>query len=346
MITLLALFACGGGEQTQPEPKPEAKTEKAEPKHAGIFKALPKEPVAGQTPITEPLVTLGRQLYYDKRLSKNHDIACNSCHKLDAYGVDGEPTSPGHKGVRGGRNSPTTLNASFHLAQFWDGREPTVEAQAKGPVLNPVEMAMPDAGAVLVVLKSIPGYVDGFKAAFPDDADPVTYDNFGTAVGAFERGLITRGKFDAYLEGDAHALSDAEIAGLDAFVETGCVSCHSGMLLGGNSYQKLGAVKPYDTKDMGRFDLTKNDADKFMFKVPSLRNIAHTGPYLHDGSIATLPDMIRLMGEYQLGKELDDETVGKIETFLKALDGDLDAEYVKIPELPESGPDTPKPDPS
>ncbi|MEZ4316585.1 MAG: cytochrome c peroxidase [Myxococcota bacterium] len=346
MLTLFALLACSGESTPPPAPEPKPEAPKSEVKHAGIFKALPKEPVAGATALTPELVDLGRMLYYDKRISKNHDISCNSCHQLDRFGVDGEPTSPGHKGVRGGRNSPTTLNSSLQFAQFWDGREPTVEAQAKGPVLNPVEMAMPDAEYVLRVLSSIPGYQEAFAKAFPNDATPITYDNFGTAVGAFERGLLTRGKFDTYLEGDASALSDAEVEGMDAFVNAGCVTCHLGTLVGGNAYQKLGVVKPYPTEDMGRFDVTKNEADKFMFKVPTLRNIEKTGPYIHDGSVKTLPEMIRIMGEYQLGKELDDETVGKIETFLGALTGEVDAEYVKMPTLPESGPDTPKPDPT
>jgi cytochrome c peroxidase len=350
LVTLMALAACGGSETPAEKPDGDAQVktepEKKEPIHTAIFKPLPKEPVAGPAGRSEALVDLGRMLYYDTRISKNHDISCNSCHMLDKFGVDGEPTSPGHKGVRGDRNSPTTYNASLHFAQFWDGREPTVEAQALGPVTNPVEMAIPTPDYAVKVIKSMPGYVEAFEKAFPDDEDPVTFENFGKAVGAFERGLITRGKFDAYLEGDASALSDAEVEGLDTFVKTGCVSCHNGQLLGGNAYQKLGAVKPYETEDLGRFKVTNNEADKYMFKVPSLRNIAETGPYLHDGSVASLADMIRIMGEHQLGKELDDETVGKIETFMGALTGEVPTDYIAKPELPESTDSTPKADPS
>ncbi len=355
VATLLALVACGGSQtpaekpdddQAKTDEMTDDKSDAKEPMHTKIFKPLPTEPVKGPVERTDALVDLGRMLYYENRMSKNHDISCNSCHKLDAYGVDNEPTSPGHKGVRGDRNSPTTYNAAMHFAQFWDGREPTVEAQALGPVTNPVEMAMPDGDYAVRVIKSMPEYVEAFEKAFPDDEDPVTFDNFGTAVGAFERGLITRGKFDAYLEGDASALSDAEVEGLDTFVKTGCVSCHMGQLLGGNTYQKLGAVKPYETEDMGRFKVTDNEADKYMFKVPSLRNIAKTGPYLHDGSVTELSEMIRIMGSHQLGKDLDDETVAKIETFFGALTGELPKEYIAKPELPESTDETPDADPS
>jgi len=350
MLTLLALFACGTTETTTPpaheEPttEPAAKTDDG-PKHAGLFGVLPAHMYKAEAPPKER-IDLGRMLYYEPRLSKNHDIPCNSCHQLDRYGVDNEPTSPGHKSVRGGRNSPTSYNAALHLAQFWDGRAPDVEAQAKGPVLNPVEMAMPDEATVVSVLKTIPGYVDAFKAAYPDDADPITYDHMADAIGAFERGLVTPGPFDAYLGGDPTALTDAQKKGLDTFVDTGCATCHLGAGVGGSMYQKLGLVNPYETEDLGRFAVTDNEADKYMFKVPSLRNITETGPYFHDGSITSLDDAVRKMAHHQLGKELTDAQVGEIIDFLGALKGSIPSEYVKKPELPESGPDTPKPDPS
>ncbi len=346
MITVISfLLACSGGETTTqaPEPAPEP-TPVAAPKHVAIFGVLPDDMHGNERPSKE-LVDLGRMLYYETRLSRGQDISCNSCHMLDKFGVDGEPTSPGFKGQRGGRNSPTTYNAALHMAQFWDGREPTVEAQAKGPVLNPIEMAMPDAKKVEMVLKSIPGYQDAFKAAFPGQDQPITYDNMAAAIGAFERGLVTKdSKFDKYMGGDAAALSDAEVAGLDLFVTTGCVSCHSGALLGGTMYQKLGAVHPYETADKGRGDLTKNAADDFMFKVPSLRNISETGPYFHDGSVATLEDAVKKMAYHQLGKELKDDEVASIVTFLKTLTGEIPSDYVAQPQLPESGPKTPKAD--
>ena len=292
-------------------------------------------------------IKLGQQLFHDKRLSKNHDISCNSCHTVTNYGVDGEPTSPGHKGHRGGRNSPTVMNAFAHLSQFWDGRAADVEAQAKGPVLAAGEMAMPSAEAVVATLNSIPGYVTTFKAAFPNEKAPVSYDNFAKAVGAFERQLSTPSRFDKYLEGDEKALTDAEKVGFKTFISTGCTMCHNGALLGGNLYQKVGLVKAWpNQKDQGRFDLTKNEAEKMMFKVPSLRNIEKTGPYFHDGQTADLSTAVKMMAEYQLGKQLSDADTASIITFLKSTTAEPAAEYLKTPALPKSGPKTPAPDPS
>jgi len=355
-MLILALFACSGGPAETPkadeahaengheEKKEEAKKE--EPKHAAVFGVLPDHMHKGDAPSKE-LVDLGRMLYYDARMSKNHDISCNSCHMLDKYGVDNLPTSPGHKGQLGGRNSPTSYNAALHVAQFWDGREPDVESQAKGPPLNPVEMAMADDKAVEKVLKSIPGYRDAFKAAFPDQEKPITYDNFGIAIGAFERGLVTKNSpFDKYLAGDLDALTAEQKEGLDLFVTTGCTTCHMGATMGGAMYQKLGLVKPYETEDMGRKEVTGQDADAMMFKVPSLRNIAETAPYFHDGKVATLDEAVKLMAWHQLGKKLEDAEIKKISAFLKSTTGEIPTEYIAKPELPESGPKTPKPDPS
>ena len=183
----------------------------------GIFGIPPSEAVSEMNLITEAKTELGRRLYYDKRLSKNHDISCNSCHSLSDYGVDGEPTSKGHRDQRGDRNAPTVYNAAFHIAQFWDGRARDVEAQAKGPVLNPIEMAMPSEEAVVRTLKSIPGYAPFFRAAFPNDADPITYDHMAQAIGAFERRLVTPSRFDTFQSGELDALSDAEVEGLTLY---------------------------------------------------------------------------------------------------------------------------------
>lgn len=302
---------------------------------AQIFGTPPAVAESKENPVTEEKVALGRMLYYDKRLSIANDIACNSCHLLSNFGVDNQPTSPGHKGQRGDRNSPTVYNAAFHVAQFWDGRAPTVEEQAKGPVLNAVEMGMPSDTEVLTRLRGIDGYVKAFRTAFPGETDPVTYDNFGRAVGAFERKLVTPAPFDDYLAGKTGALTEQQRKGLDRFITSGCVTCHSGPLFGGAMFQKLGLVKPYPTKDPGRFNVTKNEADRGFFKVPSLRNVAKTGPYLHDGSIATLPQAVRLMGEYQLGRTLAEEDVTLIVAFLEGLTGRIDEQYVKEPPLPK-----------
>jgi cytochrome c peroxidase len=297
--------------------------------------------------VEEAKVLLGQQLFHEARLSKNHDISCNSCHTLTKHGVDGEPTSLGHKGQRGGRNSPTVLNASGHLAQFWDGRAADVEAQAKGPVLNPVEMALPSAEAAVAVLRSMPEYVEAFKRAFPDAADPVTYDNFGAAVGAFERQLVTPSRFDKFLEGDNKALSAAEREGLDLFMSVGCTACHSGALLGGQMYQKVGLVKPWPNQaDQGRFDLTKQESDRMVFKVPSLRNIERTAPYFHDGQTKTLDEAVSMMAEHQLGRTLEPAQVKSIVTFLKTLTAAPAARWLKTPTLPKSSATTPKADPN
>jgi cytochrome c peroxidase len=239
------------------------------------------------------------------------------------------------------------MNAFGHLAQFWDGRAADVEEQAKGPVLNPVEMAMPSAEVVVATLKSIPGYVTAFKKAFPKDKDPVTYDNFAKAVGAFERQLSTPSRFDKFLKGDDKALTAKEKKGFKTFISTGCTMCHNGALLGASMYQKVGLVKAWpNQKDQGRFDLTKNEADRMMFKVPSLRNIEKTGPYFHDGQTKDLATAFKMMAEYQLGRQLSAEDTTAIVTFLGALTAEPAAEYLETPSLPKSGPKTPAPNPN
>ncbi len=311
-----------------------------------IFGPLPLEVANPQNPVTDAKVELGQKLYFDPRFSRNHDISCNSCHPLDRFGADGEPTSPGHKGQRGDRNSPTSLNAALHIAQFWDGREPDVERQALGPPLNPVEMAMADGAAVEGVLRSIPGYAPLFAAAFPDEDEPIRYENFGRAIGAFERRLLTPGRFDAFMQGDHKALTQRERKGLAAFIATGCITCHTGPAVGGGLYQKLGVVRPYETEDPGRFAVTGSEADRGVFKVPALRNVAETGPYFHDGSIASLDEAVRLMAWHQLGRELDAPTRDSIVAFLQTLTARPDPSLTAQPMLPESGPETPAPDPS
>lgn len=346
-IWMTALLAACGGETTPAEkPVEPPKVDELRAKAGAMFGALPTEMPADGRELSDARIALGRMLYYDARLSKNHDVSCNTCHDLATWGVDHAPTSTGHKGQKGGRNAPTTYNAAMHLAQFWDGRAKDVEDQAKGPPLNPIEMAMADAAAVETTFRSIPGYAEPFKAAFPAAEQPVTFDNLAVAIGAFERKLVTPDPFDKWLGGDDAAITAEQKAGLQTFMDVGCQTCHGGKALGGMMYQKLGLVKPYETADRGRAALTGNDAEAFMFKVPSLRNIAETGPYLHDGSIATLDETIRLMGSYQLGKELADDQVKSIATFFDALTGPVPTEYIAKPELPADGPTTPAADPS
>ncbi|HBV20182.1 MAG TPA: cytochrome-c peroxidase [Nitrosomonas sp.] len=265
------------------------------------------------------LIKLGKTLYLDPRLSINDKISCNSCHQLDSYGVDNEPTSLGHDNKRGGRNSPTTLNAALHVAQFWDGRASDVEEQALGPILNPIEMGMSNKGAVVSKLKAIDEYQKLFAEAFPEQKHPFNYKNIGVAIGAFERTLLTPSRFDDYLKGDEDALNHEEKKGLNKFINAGCVTCHNGVVIGGNSYQKIGVVEPYETDDLGRFEVTHIKSDKKKFKVPSLRNITKTGPYFHDGSVETLDEAIRLMAKHQLGKKVDAAFIEDVKAFLGSL---------------------------
>jgi cytochrome c peroxidase len=316
-----------------------------DPAKLQVFKALPAVMESAGNPITDDKVSLGRMLYYDARISRGQDVSCNTCHALDKYGVDDEATSTGFKGQKGTRNSPTVYNAAGHFVQFWDGRAPTIEEQAKGPILNPVEMAMTGQKRVIAVLRSMPEYVEAFQKAFPGAKDPLTFDNVAQAIGAFERKLVTSARWDKFLGGDQTALTDQEKAGLNMFLDVGCQACHSGAFLGGSVFQKLGAVKPYpDTRDLGRFDVTKEETDKQVFKVPSLRNVEKTAPYFHDGSVKTLEEAVANMANYQLGRSLSPAEVTSIISFLRTLTGDLPSEYIKEPALPKSTAKTPKPE--
>jgi cytochrome c peroxidase len=326
-----------------PTPAPPAQNAEENTRIRGLFKPLPTDVPSEKNPITADKVALGRMLYYDTRLSKSQDVSCNTCHLLDKYGVDSLTTSSGVGGQKGGRNAPTVYNAALHLAQFWDGRAEDVEAQAKGPILNPIEMGMTDDKQVLSVIVTVPGYQDLFAKAFPGETPAITYDNVGRAIGAFERTLVTPSPFDKWLAGDDSALTAEQRAGLQAFADTGCVACHNGVGIGGGSYQKLGMVKPYDTPDRGRAEVTKNDADAFFFKVPSLRNIAKTGPYFHDGKVTSLDEAVRLMAFHQLGKELTPDVIKQIVGFLDTTTGEIPMDKIAKPTLPENGPTTPGP---
>lgn len=306
-----------------------------------LFAPLPSQAVPGNYQITREMVDLGRMLYYDPRLSINHSVSCNTCHLLDRYGVDNLPQSRGHTGEPVERNANSVYNAALHISQFWDGRSPTVEDQAQGPIISVAEMGMGDSAYVERVLRSIPGYDPMFRAAFPNDPDPIQFLNATRAIGAFERGLMTPSRFDLFLAGDYAQLNEAEQRGLVEFATVGCANCHMGVTVGGLFYKKLGEMIPYDTDDPGRARITGSEADLHVFKVASLRNVAQTAPYLHDGTIATLEEMVVLMGRHQLGKELRPEQVATIVTFLNTLTGEIPHDYIVVPDLPASGPDTP-----
>lgn len=283
-----------------------------------FFEPLPESIIDEQK--NAALIKLGKKLYLDPRLSVNDKISCNSCHSLNNFGVDNEATSPGHDGTRGDRNSPTTMNAALHIAQFWDGRAKNVEEQALGPILNPIEMGMPDKGAVVQKLKEIDEYKKLFAEAFSDEKSPLNFENIGIAIGAFERTLLTPSRFDDFLKGDEEALSKREKRGLKRFISMGCATCHNGVVIGGNSYKKIGVVKPYETSDLGRYEVTKIESDKRAFKVPSLRNVTKTAPYFHDGSVETLDEAIRLMAKHQLGQgHVGHGMIRDIKAFLGAL---------------------------
>ena len=342
-LSLLTFLACSGSEDApkadvataNTETKAEApakpavnpKAEQLQKQASAILGALPDK-MPGSENDTPERIALGKKLYFEKALSINDSQSCNSCHDLNNgnMGVDHEPTSPGAKGERGGRNSPTSVNAGFHIAQFWDGRAPDLKAQAKGPILNPGEMAMPDEETVMKKLSGMPEYPKMFRAAFPDQDKVMTYDNLAEAIAAFERTLISKDRFDTFQKGDLAALNEQELRGLESFVSTGCISCHNGATVGGSSYQKVGVVKPYmadDSEDIGRAAVTGNDAEKFFFKVPSLRNVAKTGPYFHDGQVPTLEEAVSIMAEVQLGKELKKNEVQDIVAFLNTMNGEI-----------------------
>lgn len=311
-----------------------------------IFGVLPEEATSARNPTSEEKVALGRMLYYDPRLSKDQDVSCNSCHPLDRFGVDGQTTSPDHRGRRGERNAPTVYNAALNVAQFWDGRAADVEDQVKAAVLNPNEATTPEDSQVLVVLNAIPAYAPLFAAAFPDEDDSISIDNVARALGAFERGLSTPSRFDAFLEGEETALNELEIRGLQSFFSAGCIQCHVGPALGGISFQKLGRNEPYPTDDPGRFEVTRRERDRFFFKVPSLRNVAETGPWFHDGGVESLAEAVHLMSRHQLGRELSPEQVAPIVAFMGSLTGAVDPVYIEPPVLPASGADTAAADPN
>jgi cytochrome c peroxidase len=297
-----------------------------------LFAPLPAAITTPERPATEAQVALGRRLFFETQLSLGNDLSCNSCHHLDAFGADTGSVSRGHAGKMGARNSPTVYNAAGHVAQFWDGRAPDVEAQALGPILNPVEMAMPSSPAVLARIARDPAYRSAFQAAFAADRNPVTWPNVGIAIGAFERQLTTPSRWDRFLRGEDTVLTNPEREGFNTFVDAGCAGCHAGTYVGGAMYQKVGLVHAWpDTSDVGRMGVTKQPEDRFIFKVPSLRNIERTGPYFHNGSVASLDTAIVRMGHYQLGKDLTPEQVTQIATWLRALTGELPADRITPP---------------
>jgi len=284
----------------------------------------PIEPVPG---LDARKVELGKKLFHDPRLSHNNQLACANCHNLKTGGTDHRARSIGINGAIGVINAPTVLNSAFNFSQFWDGHAGTLEKQIDGPVLSEIEMGTtwPE---VIEKLKHSQEYVQYFQQIYGNDIDS---DNVKDSIAEFERSLTTpNSRFDQYLRHEPGALTAGEQKGYDLFKSFGCASCHQGVNIGGNMYQKLGVMAPYFTdrghitkSDLGRFNVTGDPRDMYMFKVPSLRNVELTAPYFHDGSAATLADAVRMMAKYQLGRHLTDQEVDLIVEFLKTLTGEL-----------------------
>ncbi|HPE61018.1 MAG TPA: cytochrome-c peroxidase [Thiolinea sp.] len=307
-----------------------------------VLRDEPIKPIETYVP-KEAMVELGKKLYFDPRLSKSGFISCNSCHNLSMGGSDNLPTSIGDRWQRGPINSPTVLNSSMNVAQFWDGRAKDLKEQAGGPIANPGEMAFTHSLAV-DVLESIPQYREEFKMAF--GRDKIDIDMVTDAIAAFEETLVTPdSKFDRWLKGNDNALNETELRGYQLFKTSGCIACHNGPALGGASFQKMGAVEPYKTDNPaeGLAAVTGKDADRFKFKVPGLRNVELTYPYFHDGAAKTLEEAVNTMGRIQLGKAFSDEENADIVAFLKTLTGKQPD--IRLPILPPSTNDTPRPDP-
>ncbi|WP_018267743.1 cytochrome-c peroxidase [Methylosinus sp. LW4] len=301
-----------------------------------VFAPLPASPSA-----TSAQAELGRRLFFENRVSADGNVSCSHCHLPEKQGADGLPKSFGVLGKLNPRNAPTIFNAALQFKAHWRGDRESIEDQAEKSPTGAVSFGNPDFATVIAKLKSIPGYTEAFAKAFPGEADPVTQKNWGKALGAYERTLPQPTRFDAFLNGDAKALTPAEQEGLRKFVDVGCAGCHDGVGLGGTAFSKFGVVEDYwkqtgsKDPDKGRADVTKNDADLYVFKVPSLRNVAKTGPYFHDGSVAELPQAVRVMAKVQLGANLSDKDVAAITAFLGALTQPVPANYSALTPFPD-----------
>ena len=327
-LTCVLLFAVAMVGCTKKEPAAPAGEEVAVVEEAAP--TIPVEPIVPLPDVAEvdmEKVLLGRTLYFDTALSGDGTVACVTCHSMDHGGAEPRKTSIGIRGQVGPINSPTVLNSSYNFVQFWDGRAADLQEQAEGPVANPIEMGATWDG-VVEKLSNDRTYVAEFAKLY---ADGVTKDNITDAIAEYEKSLITPSRFDKYLRGDETAITDAEKKGYETFKEAGCTACHTGIIVGGTMFQKIGLVKDYfedrgtpiTEADLGRYNVTKNEQDKHFFKVPTLRNVELTAPYLHDGSQATLEETVKLMGTYQLGRDLTDAQVNSIVAFLKSLTGEL-----------------------
>ena len=319
-LTLLLAIACSPGSPPAPAPSRRPVAEAMSRDSSGPISAVP-----ARGPLDPARVELGRRLFHEVRLSHDDSLSCAGCHPLDRAGVDHKVRAIGIAGARGERNTPTVFNAALNFRQFWDGRAASLEAQIDGPIANPSELgsSWPE---VVGKLSRDPSYRHAFSTAY---AGPVTAEAVRDAIATFERTLVYRGsRFDRFLDGDAAALSSEERAGYRLFQQLGCVSCHQGVNVGGNMFERLGGIRDFfgqrgvpSESDLGRYNVTGRDDDRFVFRVPSLRLASQTAPYLHDGSVPTLAEAIVTMASYQLGRHLPAADVHAIELFLETLAG-------------------------
>ncbi len=311
-------------------------------KAKSTFGPLPASMPSPDNPITPEKVKLGNVLFWEPRISSDGVVSCAKCHPMGLYAVDGLRKSVGNHCKENPRNDPTILNAAAQISAHWIGNRTSVEDQAKQALVGPPSYGMPSYESVEKILRGMHGYVTMFKQAFPGEKEPVTADNFAKAVGAFERTLVTPAPFDDFMKGKASALTDRQKRGLKIFLDAGCITCHFSPYLGGQIYQKFGLFAPYETYtksekiDEGRFAVTKNPSDKYVFKVPILRNVAETPPYFHDGSVDKLEDAVMIMAKIQLSKDLTKEQTGEIADFLKSLTGTIPEAALKAPILPSA----------
>jgi cytochrome c peroxidase len=311
-----------------------------------MFKPLPADAATPDRPLTAERVELGRALFFETRVSTDGKQSCANCHLPSFYGTDALPRSIGNAGRLIPRNAPTVFNTALQFAQHYGGNRVDVEEQAVKALTSPLAYGNADYAAAEARLRALPGYRAMFEKAFPGQAEPVTAENWGIAIGAYERVLLTPAPFDRYLTGDTAALSATQKRGLEKFMSYGCAGCHGGVTVGGQMYQKFGLTQDYWTmtgspeidlfkgRDKGRFHDTKNESDAFIFKVQQLRNVAVTPPYFHDGSVATLEDAVRIMAKLQLGRELRPDDVADLVAFLGSLTGEVPAQFAAVPNLP------------
>ena len=305
-----------------------------------VFAPLPRDMSTPDLPVMPERVALGRRLFFEPRVSADGTVSCARCHLPWLYGTDGlaKPIGAGHR--QNPRNAPTVLNAALQFAAHWRGDRTSVEDQATQALVGPPSFGNKSYDEATARLRAIPEYGPLFARAFPGEADPISARNWGTAIGAYERTLVTPAPFDAFLAGDDGALSAEATSGLRIFIQLGCATCHNGAGVGGGMYQKFGLVEDYwkatgsPNPDKGRFDVTHDPADAYVFKVPGLRNVAMTPPYFHDGSVARLPEAVRVMARVQLGKTLTDAEVRDVVAFLTSLTGTLPADFATVPVLP------------